>query len=119
MGQWKRLSSEPIGAPMAEWVRTIPNNGLIRYLDIFNIESVLPTSAKALGEILTVKTDEFIKPPRLTRALIHVFGFGLVFTEGEVHKVSGILADDPTGSASPVRLLGCVKAQPELLYRRS
>ena len=90
MGQWKRTMNEPSGVPLADWVRTIPNDGLIRYLDIFNMETVIPTSTKALSEVLKLKVDEFTKSRAAAKALGDVIGTGLLFAEGEVHRVSDI-----------------------------
>jgi hypothetical protein len=87
MGQWKRLFNEPPGVPMADWVQTIPNDGIIRYLDFFNSEAILPTSEAALAEVLTAKSAEFVKPRAITKAVKSFFGSGLTFTEGEEHKV--------------------------------
>ncbi|KAH0558821.1 hypothetical protein GP486_004541 [Trichoglossum hirsutum] len=87
MGQWKRLFNEPPGVPMVDWVCTIPNDGIIRYLDIFNSEAILPTSEAALAEILAAKSDEFVKPRAMTKAVKSFFGSGLTFAEGREHKI--------------------------------
>ena len=90
MGQCFSIVKEPPGMPMVEWVRTIPNNGLIRYLDFFNVETIIPTTPEALSEVLTAKNDGYIKPPRIRKGMEGLIGNGLVLSEGEEHKVSGI-----------------------------
>ncbi|KAI9766221.1 MAG: hypothetical protein M1839_004997 [Geoglossum umbratile] len=72
---------------MADWVQTIQNDGMIRYLDIFNSEAILPTSERALAEVLTTKSEEFVKPRAIAKAVRSFFGSGLTFTEGEEHKI--------------------------------
>ncbi|KAH0566078.1 hypothetical protein GP486_000516 [Trichoglossum hirsutum] len=103
MGQWKYIFDLPQGAAMANWIQTVPNDGIIRYLDFLNSEVIFPTSAKALGEILTVKSDEFIKPPAINRAVKDFLGSGLLFSEGEDHKVCGIF-----------RLRNCLETPPQV-----
>ncbi|KAH0545197.1 hypothetical protein FGG08_000651 [Glutinoglossum americanum] len=87
MGQWKRLFNEPPGVPMTDWMQTIPNDGIIRYLDIFNSEAILPTSEAALAEVLTMKSEEFVKPRAIAKAVKSFFGAGLTFLEGREHKI--------------------------------
>ena len=101
MGQWKRIVNEPAGAPMADWAQNIPNDGIIRYLDFLNSEAIFPTSEKALGEILTTKSDEFIKPPAISIAVKSFFGSGLTFSEGEDHKVRDTSRRQNTPGADP------------------
>ena len=69
-------------------MRTIPNSGLLRYLGIFNIERVFPTTPEVLKEVLHTKSYSFIKPPLVTRDIGNILGKkGLLFAEGEEHKV--------------------------------
>lgn len=77
---------EPNGMPMREWAETIPNDGLIYYTTVFNEERVMVTSAKGLGEVLSQKSYEFIKPPQLRNGLGRVLGIGILLAEGDEHK---------------------------------
>ena len=87
MGQFRRIMKEPSGMPQREWARTVPNDGLIRYMTIFNTERVLVTSPKALAEVLTLKSYEFTKPPQLQQGLGRILGIGVLLAEGDEHKV--------------------------------
>ena len=66
---------------------TIPNDGLIRYLDRFNQEKVVLTNPKALAEVLVQKTYDFIKPPQLSKGLGRILGIGVFLAEGQEHKI--------------------------------
>ena len=69
-------------------MRTIPNSGLLRYLGIFNIERVFPTTPEVLKEVLHTKSYSFVKPPLVTRNIGSILGKkGLFFAEGEEHMV--------------------------------
>ena len=87
MGQFFRILRDPSGIPMQQWINEIPNDGLIRYTNIFNAERVLITSPKALGEVMVHKNYEFIKPLQLREGLGKILGVGVLLAEGEEHKV--------------------------------
>lgn len=72
---------------MRKWVETIPNDGLIRYFHMFNTERILLTSPKALGEVLVTKNYEFIKPRFFRQNIGRLLGNGILFAEGDEHKV--------------------------------
>lgn len=88
MGQSSRLRREPNG--QAElyrvWSEQVPNDGVIRYLDMFNSEILIPVSRKALAEVLVQRPYEFIKPPGLVTGLGRILGVGVFLAEGEEHK---------------------------------
>ncbi|KAK4188363.1 cytochrome P450 4V2 [Podospora australis] len=86
-GQFKKIVESPSGAPMIEWMDSIPNAGLIRYLGPLNQERLLPTSPKALVEVLNTKNYEFQKPSSLRHTIGRILGIGLLLAEGEEHKV--------------------------------
>lgn len=65
---------------------TIPNDGVIRYLGMFNSERLMVTSPKALSEVLTTKNYDFIKPEQMRRGLGRLLGIGILLAEGEEHK---------------------------------
>lgn len=72
---------------MKEWMDTFPNNGIIRYLGLFNAERLLICSPKALGEVLVKKNYEFVKPSLFRRIFSGILGEGVLLAEGEEHKV--------------------------------
>lgn len=53
---------------------------------MFNSERLLVTSPKALGEVLTTKNYEFIKPDQIARGLGRLLGIGILLAEGDEHK---------------------------------
>ena len=87
MGQWARIYAEFAGAPALDYMENIPNDGLIRYLNIFNTERVLPTTPKALAEVLVHKNYDFQKPSQLRHGLGRLLGVGILLAEGDEHKV--------------------------------
>jgi hypothetical protein len=70
------------------WVRTVPNDGLIRIYLKGVRERLLVTSPQALGEILVTKASHFAKPAFVRQRLHYVTGNGLLLAEGDEHKVS-------------------------------
>lgn len=85
-GQWSALVKEPSGVPPRRWANEIPNDGLIRYLHLFNRERLLLTSPKALNEVLTTKSYDFVKPELLRNGIGQVLGVGILLAEGDEHK---------------------------------
>ncbi|KAA8644302.1 hypothetical protein EYZ11_008339 [Aspergillus tanneri] len=72
---------------MRDWIVSVPNNGLIRYYMTGNLERILLTSPKSLGELLVHKVYEFPKPEIIRASLSRVTGLnGLLLVEGEEHK---------------------------------
>ena len=72
---------------MLEWINEVPNEGIIRYTNLFNVERLLITSPKGLGEVMVQKNYEFIKPAQLREGLGRILGVGILLAEGEEHKV--------------------------------
>ena len=88
MGQSMNLRRDPNGQAQLyrTWSEQVPNNGIIRYLDMFNTEILLPVSPKALAEVLVQRPYDFIKPPGLVTGLGKILGVGVFLAEGEEHK---------------------------------
>ncbi|KAL8995735.1 MAG: hypothetical protein Q9169_004593 [Polycauliona sp. 2 TL-2023] len=82
---WCMMELGP-GNVFRSWANTVPNDGLIRYLDFFNHERLAVVSPAALAEVLVQKCYDFEKPPLLRRATVRILGLGLFLAEGEVHK---------------------------------
>ena len=66
---------------------TIPNDGIIRYLGLFNRERLLVTSPKALSEVLTTNSYDFIKPSNVRQTIGKIMGIGVLLAEADEHKL--------------------------------
>ncbi|RAL15212.1 cytochrome P450 [Aspergillus homomorphus CBS 101889] len=77
---------------LQEYVHTIPNQGLLRYYVVGNLEQVITISSKVLSELLVLR---------------QVLGEGLLLSEWEVHKVS----------KSPTKHLYLQRLMPAFVYR--
>lgn len=86
MGQYFNVSKRTLCDPYRDWIESIPNDGLIRYKFILNSERLLPTSPKALTEVLVSKNYDFVKPIQLRLALSKVIGQGIILQEDTDHK---------------------------------
>ena len=88
MGQSMNLRRDPNGQAQLyrTWSEQVPNNGIIRYLDMFNTEILVPVSPKSLAEVLVQRPYEFIKPPGLVTGLGKILGVGVFLAEGDEHK---------------------------------
>ncbi|KAK1837313.1 cytochrome P450 4V2 [Podospora conica] len=85
-GQFPTIRRDPTGVPQLNWINSVPNDGVIRYLGLFNEERLFITSPKALAEVLTIKNYDFEKPRVLRFFLGRILGIGLFFAEGDEHK---------------------------------
>ncbi|KAI3401919.1 hypothetical protein diail_6478 [Diaporthe ilicicola] len=85
-GQYSRIREFPTGVPMLEWVNSVPNNGIIRYLGLLNQERLLLTSPKALAEVLVTKNYDFAKPGMVRYSIGRILGVGVLLAEGDEHK---------------------------------
>ncbi|KAG9248335.1 cytochrome P450 monooxygenase-like protein [Calycina marina] len=85
-GHWKQITENATGQPMIEWVKNVPNNGIIRYNGMFNSERLLITNPKALSEVLVTKNYNFVKPGYVTTFLGRLLGVGVLLAEGDEHK---------------------------------
>ena len=86
-GHWPTMLKEPSGIPPRRWANEIPNDGLLRYLHLWNRERLLVTSPKALAEVLTTKSYDFVKPQLLREGIGRVLGVGVLLAEGDDHKM--------------------------------
>ena len=90
MGHRLMMMREANGETIRRWQHEVPNDGLIRYLDLLNRETLVPLSSKALAEITVHKAYDFIKPPQLISGLSKILGNGLFLSEGDEHRVSHV-----------------------------
>ncbi|KAB8205654.1 Cytochrome P450 [Aspergillus parasiticus SU-1] len=77
---------DPRGRLPLEWMKTVPNEGLIHFRDIFNRSYLLATNHQALLDIMSTNTYDFEKPWRARDFLARIIGFGLILSEGSAHK---------------------------------
>ncbi|KAE8415392.1 cytochrome P450 [Aspergillus pseudocaelatus] len=77
---------DPRGRLPLEWMKTVPNEGLIHFRDIVNRSYLLATNHQALLDIMSTNTYDFEKPWRARDFLARIIGFGLILSEGSAHK---------------------------------
>ncbi|KAL8870147.1 MAG: hypothetical protein Q9174_003739 [Haloplaca sp. 1 TL-2023] len=87
MGQAAAIRAEATGAPHQRWINSIPNDGMIRYLNYFNEERIFITKPRTLAEVLTTKNYDFVKPSLILTGLGRLLGVGVLLAEGDEHKV--------------------------------
>ncbi|CAI7634964.1 unnamed protein product [Penicillium glandicola] len=71
---------------LREWVKNKPNQDLIRYYMVGNLERVILTSTKSLAELLVTKVYDFEKPELVRQSLRRITGDGILLAEGDEHK---------------------------------
>ena len=101
MGHFPQMLKAGPGEVLRAWTNTVPNHGIIRYLDFFNMERLAIVGPDALADVLTNKCYDFEKPPQLRKGISRILGMGLFLAEGEVHKVSQSVGGEV--SISPYR----------------
>ena len=74
------------GARFLRWVEEVPNEGSIRFPEVFNQNLVLLTNSRTLGEVLVHKECDFEKPSGVRDLLRIILGNGLIVAEGNVRK---------------------------------
>lgn len=80
------ISGSPI-EPYASWVRKWPDADLIRYHSFLNGDAVLVVSPEAHRQILQTNCYAFTKPAWYRRLIFPIVGRGLVFLDGEEHRL--------------------------------
>ncbi|KAL3471227.1 cytochrome P450 [Aspergillus californicus] len=80
------IFDNPRGRLPLEWIKTVPNDGLIHYRDHLNRSQLLVTTHPALLDVMSTNTYDFEKPWRAREFLARIIGFGLILSEGAVHK---------------------------------
>lgn len=72
---------------MSKWIKTVRNEGLLRYYMVGNLERIMLTNPEALSEVLVKKAYDFPKPDAIRESLERVTGRGVLLAEGDGHKV--------------------------------
>lgn len=70
-----------------EAMDNIPNDGLLRRIDILNQQVVVITSPNLITEFLHQKVGDYEKTPITRKILVDMLGMGLVSAENEDHRV--------------------------------
>ncbi|KAI4195026.1 MAG: hypothetical protein LQ350_007442 [Teloschistes chrysophthalmus] len=81
------MRNEATGKVQQRWANEVPNNGIIRFLHIFNEEWLLITGTKALAEVLTTNNYDFVKPAIFAGGLGKLLGVGVFLAEGNEHRL--------------------------------
>jgi cytochrome P450 len=64
----------------------VPNDGIIRFPVLFNVDMLLLTGPSSLAEVLVHKSYDYHKPAPVRKFLSIILGEGLVVVEDDVHK---------------------------------
>lgn len=81
------ILSHPRGKMAVQWLRSIPNDGLIHFRTGWNKSCLLVTSQRALSDVLITNSYDFAKPAGVTAFLSRIIGHGLPLSEGDAHRV--------------------------------
>ncbi|THY95369.1 cytochrome P450 [Aureobasidium pullulans] len=66
--------------------KEVPNNGLLRYYMVGNIERILVTEPRTLNEVLIAKAYDFMVPQSLRIKFLRFTGDGILLAQGDKHK---------------------------------
>ncbi|OJD40427.1 cytochrome p450 [Diplodia corticola] len=80
------VMARPPGGEFLNWVKTIPNDGLIRFRGFFNVDRIIPTHPRTIADVLVHNSYDFEKPARLRSFLRRILGDGLIMVEGDEHR---------------------------------
>lgn len=90
-GQFWTIFAEPSGEPHSRWMATVPNHGLIYYTSWMNAPRLFVTAPETLRELLNQRSYEFEKPGFMIRGMGRILGIGVLFAEGDEHRVGSQL----------------------------
>lgn len=79
---------QPRGRIIVDWLRTIPNEGLIHFREALNYSFVVATNHRALMDVLHTNSYDFVKPPGGREFLARGLGYGLILSEGDAHRAA-------------------------------
>ncbi|APA05448.1 hypothetical protein sscle_01g002180 [Sclerotinia sclerotiorum 1980 UF-70] len=78
--------SKPPGYEIQQFVKDVPNDGLLRIRSFANIERLIPTSPRVLKSILAGNSYDYEKPSGVRKFLTLILGEGPIMSEGSLHK---------------------------------
>ena len=88
LGHALEQARRPPSLKYGEWIRDIPNEGLLSLKSVAGRNVLLPTSAQALSQVLVTKSYDFTKDEAVRRVLAYVLGDeSLVTGEHDIHRV--------------------------------
>ena len=82
----KIIFDSPRGHTPLEWMRSVPNDGLIHMRDSIIKSYLIVTNHQALLDVMSTNTYDFEKPWRARNFLARILGFGLILSEGPAHR---------------------------------
>jgi cytochrome P450 len=100
----KVMFETPRGKSPLHWLRTVPNDGLIKFGYMPKQTYLLATNQLALLDIMSTRTYDFEKPWRFRDFLARIIGFGLILSEGDPHKAQR-KAVNPSFNVKNIRAL--------------
>lgn len=78
----------PRGLITIDWLRNIPNEGLIHFRAGVKYSFVVATSHRALLDVLHTNSYDFVKPQGGREFLARGLGYGLILSEGDAHRTA-------------------------------
>lgn len=114
----RRLVFEPSVRELLEWMETVPNDGLIRYLGVLNAEQLLVTSAEGLTQVMQTKAYDFVRLAKIRNRLGKIMGRSVLLVEGEEHKV-GPSTDNSVGWVIELLTMIVIAVDPEKAHDAS
>lgn len=78
----------PRGQVTVDWLRNIPNEGLIHFREALKYSFVVATNHRALMDVLHTNSYDFVKPPGGREFLARGLGYGLILSEGDAHRTA-------------------------------
>ncbi|KAK0663039.1 putative cytochrome P450 E-class, group I [Cercophora samala] len=89
-----------------DYANAFPHAPFVRFLGLFNSETLLVCSPEAHKEVLQTHCYDFKKPDILHRFIGDFAGRGLLFAEGEAHRVARRALNPIFGPGSIRRMMG-------------
>jgi cytochrome P450 len=86
MGHSMAKFGTPTDTSLEDWIRNVPNDGMIRAKEVFGGDAVIATSPAILKRVLVEDSYNFTKDDNIRKILRLVLGDGLIVVEGDVHK---------------------------------
>ncbi|KAK2765048.1 hypothetical protein FQN54_008747 [Arachnomyces sp. PD_36] len=93
------------------WSKQWPDAPLIRYMSAGNTEHIIVNNLEAQREVLQTNCYSFVKPPFFTRLVGEINGKGLLFSEGDEHKIQRKLLNGPFSLPNIKSLLPVFQAE--------
>ncbi|OCK81565.1 putative P450 monooxygenase [Lepidopterella palustris CBS 459.81] len=86
IGHGYLMFSRPPGNYLLEFIKEVPNDGIICFRGFLHVDRLVLTDPKSLADVLVHNSYDFEKPIWVRNFLRQFLGDGLLMTEGEEHK---------------------------------